>query len=328
MTDRPSVFQKVQLGLESEYGSAVAGDIAPQSFGIVPRIRSEAEGFRPPGYFYRTLTMQGREWSEFTLNGHADYNELVYLLASLLVQPSPTGASDAKTWLFEPAVSGGDTQASYTLEHGDSNIDAEFPGVMCTALTLELTRRGFGLQGTLLGQDIDTSGGLTAAITPLAPRPIEPRNADVYIDDAGADLGTTQLERVLRVRWQFGDAKSPLWPLLSSAGSFAALLESEPTAQLALLVQADATGMGYLTNVRSGDTLFVRVAGTSDAVAEAGEPNTYYSFQFDTAFQIDDISEFRDEQGVYAVEYTGGIAYDGTWEKAISWQLVNTLASL
>jgi hypothetical protein len=86
--------------------------------------------------------------------------------------------------------------------------------------------------------------------------------------------------------------------------------------------------MGFLSNARDGDTLFIRVSATSDVVAESGSPDTYYSLQFDTACQIADIQEYSDEDGVYAIGYVCNVAHDATWGKALSWQLVNTLAAV
>ena len=58
----------------------------------------------------------------------------------------------------------------------------------------------------------------------------------------GAGLGGTKLTRVLSGSLDISDRYSPLWAIDCAVDGFAAHVETPPTAQLKLLVEADAAG--------------------------------------------------------------------------------------
>jgi hypothetical protein len=332
MVERPAVFEICQIGAEGDdaYGTAVAADTRLASLSLAPAIQNESQSFRPSGYLFPTVALQNREWTQLSLSGVADYNELAYVFCGLFVEATPTGASDAKTWSWEPASDGANDRTSYTAEFGGdytSAEDAEVPGVMFTDFNIDFARNAIEIGGAALGQLYDTTGGITADISDSDPVPMMPKDVDVYLDSASGDLGSTQID-ALRVSISFSGMVVPKWVLNSSETSFKSLLDAAPDGQVTIRLEADSTAMGYLSNLRAGDKRFLRISATSDVVAESGSPDTYYSMQFDTCIQYVDVNEFSDEDGVYAVEYVFDVAHDATWGKALSWQLVNTLAAV
>jgi len=97
-----------------------------------------------------------------------------------------------------------------------------------------------------------------------------------------------------------------------------------PSGGAKLKVEADAAGMGLLTQLRSGATKFMRIAATGDQI----ETTYYYSIQIDLALKVTKVSDFSDADGVYAVEWEFELAKDSTWGKAIEVQVQNIATAL
>src|SRR5207244_5167404 len=126
------------------------------------------------------------------------------------------------------------------------------------------------LAGALLGRAQTTGITLTASPTAIPLIPISPKEFTVYADTTSAGLGTTKLGRLLRGNFSFGASKYlPLWVVDAAQASFIDVVESTPTATFSALVEADATGVGFLANVRAGDTRFVRIQAVGPLIAGA-----------------------------------------------------------
>jgi hypothetical protein len=81
-----------------------------------------------------------------------------------------------------------------------------------------------------------------------------------------------------------------------------------------------------LPHLRLGDYLYIRF----DAVGPIIETTIPYAFQHDMAVKLTDIGELKDEDGIYATEYSGEIAEDPTWLTGTAQKLTvtNLLATL
>lgn len=91
MTDRASIFQGVQIGKESGAapGTEVDADVLLPSLAIEPGISLESKKYRPTGGKLPTIVVPNKEWTEASLSGPLTYNELPYLLASVLNYAAP-----------------------------------------------------------------------------------------------------------------------------------------------------------------------------------------------------------------------------------------------
>jgi hypothetical protein len=69
----------------------------------------------------------------------------------------------------------------------------------------------------------------------------------------------------------------------------------------------------------------VRLKASSADLAGVGFP---YSVQFDLAGKVSAISNFQDQDGVYALEYTWDVVYDPTWANAILATVINKMVTL
>ena len=89
MGEKNTIFQNVQIGIESVAGTPVAANRKLLACSIVPKIRTEADAFRAMGNKYPSFVTINKEWSEHSIEGRPTYNEILYLLSSLLSQPTP-----------------------------------------------------------------------------------------------------------------------------------------------------------------------------------------------------------------------------------------------
>lgn len=310
MPDRPSVTQAVQMGVETTPGTAVAADILVRSFTIEPGVNVDMQRFRPTGSKFESIIVPGKEWTESSLSGLASYQELQYILSGIMAatgtQPAADGA--AWKWSYELKPRTPDTIKTYSFEQGDTNFVHKFNYGLFTEVSLDLSRDGVELGGSMIARAITSGGSMTASPLTVDPEvPILPTEVDVYYDSTYAALGTTKLTRAFRAGITISDRFGPIWVLNSTSASFAGHVEMTPTVEVELLVEADAAGMALLTDMRAGNTGYLRIAATSAQLAAAGKP---YKFQFDMAGKVADVSDYSDEDGVYAITWTMAAVLD------------------
>lgn len=328
MTERASVTQGVQLGVEAVPGDGAPADLIVNSFTIEPGVKVNMQKFRPTGQKVDSIIVPGKEWVESKVTGIGSYTELQYLLAGVLSPnsvPQPAADGAAELWHFKLNARTPDTVQTYSFEQGDANHAHKFGYGLLQELGLTFTRDSAAISGTLVAQALQDGVAMTANPTSLPEVPILSNEVDVYLDTAFGSLGSTKLSRAFKATFKLGSKANPVWTLNSQEGSFASHVEAVPGISLALLVEADTQGMGNLAHMRQGDTLYCRVQCTSAQDADALKP---YQFTLDGAFKVADVADFSDEDGVYAIEFTLGSVYDATNDLALEATLRNTQAAL
>lgn len=328
MAERSSLTQGVQLGLEATPGTSVPANKKFISIGVEPAVQVEPYRFRPMGQKFASLVVPGKEWVEADIAGVGNYSEIIWFLASVLNYDGAPSVVDTtgQQWTFTPNASSEDTVKTFTVEQGGVVRAHKFTHGLVTQLEITLTRDSCEISGTMLGQALQDGITMTASPTTPPETPMVPTDFDVYFDPTFGALGTTKLQRVLSVTLTIGDRFAPVWVLNSAEDSFVATVESEPTAEVTLLMEADAEGMAQLTQERAGTTKFLRVHGISDQLA--GGTTQAYEFMWDAALKVKDVGDFSDEDGVYAIEYTFEQVYDPTWGNAMQATVINKEATL
>lgn len=328
MAERSSLTQGVQLGLETTPGTSVPANKKFVSIGVEPAMKLEPYRFRPMGQKFASLVVPGKEWVEAEIAGVGNYSEIITFLSSLLVAPGAPATVDtsARTWTFSPAAAAEDTVKTFTVEQGGSVRAHKFTWGIVTELELNITRDSCEISGAMLGQAL--TDGITMTATPTTPPevPMLPTDFDVYLDPTFGALGTTKLTRVLGITITLGDRFNPVWVLNSAEASYVATVEAEPTAEIKVLMEADTAGMAQLTQARAGTTKFLRCKAISDVLA--GAATQMYEFTWDSAVKVKDVSDFSDEDGVYAVEWTFEQVYDAGWTKAMNVIVTNKETAL
>jgi hypothetical protein len=319
-----SIYQTVQIGLETVMGQPIAASKKLSSVGFQFSPSPDIQIFRPSGSKYPSVAALNREWTEMDLDGAITYTEIVYLLAGILEKVTPSGTT-AKTWAFTPSSSAADTIATYTIEQGSATRAHRTAYVLINDLTLTFSRTEATISGSAIGTALEDPHTLTATPTEIALVPVTGPQVQVFLADTAAGLdAASPLTGAVSVEWAMSNRFGPAW-FLNGENEYSQHVELEPTLEVTLMQEADAEGMALLPIMRTGATKFLRIEAIG-AVIGAG-PDTY-SLQIDTACKVTDVGDFSDQDGVYAIEYTMQGFHDTTAGFATRATVVNEIAAL
>lgn len=326
MPERTAVAAGIQIGSETTPGTSVPATTLINSFGLEVGDAVEMQEFRPTGQKYPSIITPGKEWTEFDISGVGSYSEVCFLLASIMKDVTPTVVeTTGRNWTFNPSSRTADTVQTYTIEQGDSTRAHKFTHGLFTEVGMNFTRDGVEVSGAGIGQQIQDAITLTATPTALEEKPILPTHVDVFVDSTYAALGTTKMLRALSAELTIGDRFNPLWVLNSTLASFATYVETVPSVELKLMMEADAQGMALLTAMRAGSTRFIKIRCTSTELAGSTLP---YEFAFNMAGKVSDVDKFSDEDGVFAIGWTFKAVHDVGWGQAMYAGVLNKTATL
>lgn len=323
MGEKASIFQTVQVGMEETPGLAVAANKKLTATSIVPSVKTEADAFRAAGNKYASFVTLNKEWSESGLEGKLTYNEILYLLVSLLSQPTPVqqGSTTAYKWTFTSDTDGEDAGKTFTVEQGDGNTAWRVAGMRVSGLELTFSRDEVSLSGSAIGKALEMGVSLTSSPTSMTPKPVLPAHLKFYMADSQAGLASAEaITRGFSLGWKLTDKIGLIWPV----GQDPLTLETEPSLEATLSLATDTVGLGLITTMRAGSTKWFRVKAEGDTIEDTYK-NT---FQIDFPAQIKEVGEFSDEDGIYLVEYTLQGIHDGTWGKAFQIDVTAAVSAL
>lgn len=326
MPERATLLQTTQLGVETTMGTSVAANKLLLGTNIEVGIKAEINTYRPFGQKFATVTTLGKEWAEAQISGPLTYTDWTYLMAGgiAFAAPAQQSTTAAYKWTAAMAQTAEDTIKSYTVEVGSPVRAHKFTHALVNNLGYTINRNEAMVKGSMIGQRISDGITMTASPTAVALIPAMPTHFEVDLDPTSAALGTTKLLRVLEIDFETGDRYSPVWTVDSAQTSFTTYTEKEPDPKFKLKLAADSVGMARLTEMRNGTKAFIRVKGTGALIAST----FYYTFQHDLCGIVSDVSDFSDEDGLYAIEWTFTPVHDSSWGKAMEFQITNTLTAL
>ncbi|HEY3281392.1 MAG TPA: hypothetical protein VGN26_03895 [Armatimonadota bacterium] len=154
----PATLERLQLALESTDGTAVQPTNRLLGMTVtlepdIPVVEVEEDGSKAA-----VDTIIGKEETGGTYNGKAaGFNELAYVLSSLLCSPVVSAASGgvtAKQHEFLPSQSDPDAYKTFTAGLGSSAHASRVSGLTFNDLKIELTRQAISLSGKLLARKL------------------------------------------------------------------------------------------------------------------------------------------------------------------------------
>lgn len=327
---RAAVRQVMQIGVESTPGTAVAANRVLPSLYITPGVKVQTSQYRPPGWKFPSIAVPVREWVEAKLEGVPSYTDIVYVLSSILdtATISTPGGTSPRLWTFVPDTAAQDSLKTFTVEVGQTGTGYanRFSYAFVKDLALTFSRTSdLKLSGTIIARRLETGVTLTASPTTIENKPIVPGHVSVFLDTTAAGIGTTKLAFPLEVTVNISDRGAATWPLDAENTSFASVVETPVTATVEMTIAADSNGLALLTPMRTGDSRFMRIACVSSETIES----TYnYQMFIDLCLKVTDVSEFSDEDGLYALRYTFSVCHDAAWGRAMQVQVQNALTGL
>lgn len=332
MADRMLVQEVQQIAVESTIGTAAVPVTQFGALSVDLDTAIEFDEFGPAGMLTNTIVAPRQEWSEGSLTGFPTYTEIVYPISNALgaaTITTPSGATDARKWLWEPDESTPWVPKTWTIRRGVPSGTAEEANyLLLSGLRFMFSRTATPeISGDLFARRLDYAATLaTTGVTSPALVPILPSQVDVYMDTTSAGLGGTQLTRDFMFEWSISDLFSQIWPLNSSLSSFAAHSVMKPTIEAKLTLGNDTVGTGLATNMRAGSTVWVRCRATG--AVDSIESGQRYRLTFDMPLKVVSAPTRGDESGLSVLEYTFRNVYDATWGKWISIELMTSMTAL
>lgn len=322
MGEKATIFQTIQIGVETVAGTPVPADKKLQTVSLVPAPKTATDVVRAFGNKYPFGVTLNKEWSTLKIDGVLSYNDVLYLLSSLLSLPTPVqqGTSDAYKWTFTSSTSSEDAGISLTVEQGDGNTAWRVAGSRVSGLEFTFKRDEVRVSGDAIGGKLETGIVMTDNPTTLTPRPVLPTHLMLYMADTQGDLDSASaVRRGFSLIWKLTDKIGLFWPI----GQDPVTVEVEPTLEAVLNLATDDVGLSLIQTMRSGSTKWFRIKATGDAIE-----SYHHTFQIDFPAQVKEVGEFSDEDGLYLVEYTLQGVHDSTWGKPFQIDVITDVEAL
>lgn len=329
MAERESVLEGILVGVESSSGTAVDATRRLTTYALTPTIDREVTVNGNQGLKFGGVSQPGLDQTSWSYEGPLTYNESNFMLSTILGAPTVAqiGTSTAYRFTFTPDIDGADTKKTLTVEQGSTQRAHEVTYFHTQSWGMKFNRSGeVTNSGTAMSQEISDDITLTNAATwsDITEVPVIADQWDVYVDTTSASLGSTQFTRVFEAELNLNDWWSTISAINSSEPSWVeAVHNPDGKGELKLKVEANAQGMGLLTDLEPGTTKYIRLLATGGTLG-----TSTYSFQIDGAWKMTKPDSFEDQDGVYALGWNFELVADTTWNKAIEFQVVNDLTAL
>jgi hypothetical protein len=321
------VLEAFNIGLESTAGTGVAADKRILSYTLSPGIEIDAETQKSAGRKFAADVAPGAEHTTYDISGPMQYTDVIYPLSMTLGNPvvAQIGTSSAYRFTFTPDLDGPDTLKTYTLESGSASRAQKSTYVHGTGWGFKFAKQGvIEDNATLVGQEIDEGITLSSTLTDIPLEPIAGDHFEVWIDTTSGGLGGTKLTNVLEGEVNLSDLYKQVFTVDGSEVSYRDHVENpDGKGEIKLKMVADSVAMAYLTTLRAGDKLYIRIKATGPAL-----DGSNYEHQTDACVHVIKPDKYEDSDGVYAIGLNFELAHDSTWGKAIEVQVVNAQTAL
>jgi hypothetical protein len=318
---RATVNQVIQIGAESTHGTPVAASKLLSAWDWTFGEKPTTQQWIATGRKYPSASAILTEMAVGKFTGHGDFAALVYPLSCIYGASNPApalvGASTTVYgWNFKPPISGLAAPTSYTVQQGDS-VDAEqYAFLMFSGWGYTFGRKQeVTVSGDWFSQTFSDGISMTSSPTNIALVPMTGAQMNIYLDTTSAGIGATQLTDPLKVDFKASEYYGQYWPINRANTSFGNYIEKRPKNELKIELQANSTAIAVRANyLQTGARAYVQVNGLGPQL-DAVHP-TNAQFTHNLAAFVSDVSEFKDDEGVYSVEYTLQVAEDTGWAAA------------
>lgn len=319
MTERASVFEGVQIGVETSPGTGGTANLIMEAFGLTPKKAGKVDLFRPEGLKYPTIASVGKQHTEWKIDGIWDYSNILYLLRGLLhmaADPAKQGETSAYLWTFTSQSSGPDNSMTFKIERGSSVKAASYQYFVPTGLGLAFgaTDSTVKLSGDGISQK--PTRGITLA-TPTtgvpASGPVLPGQWVVKVATTKAGLaGASAMTRLLQLEWGLKSKVGPVFAINADA-SYTAHVETVPSLDGSMTVEADTEGETLETYAEAATVLWVNMKATGALI----ETPYYRYIDITMPMVFSNIGDASDSEGVWALKFGMAGRHDATDGKAI-----------
>lgn len=289
-----TAFRKVQIGLESTSGTAVAADKRVYgTFTVTPNDEKHTptdEDGRLSS-FRRIATVKKATSAVFS--GDVDFETLVDWLSMCMkgsITPVQQGATAAYLWTFVPSIVAANAQDTYTFEYGDEQQVFEFDFGFVQSIVISWEEGQVAqLTVNLMGRDL-TKVSFTSVSDNALVEELVASNLKVYIDGLYANLGSTQKTALVpRGSVTINSGLVPVWYADGSL-EFSVIKENKRSMEIQMDLVMEADGITEYDAWKADTLRAVRLEFTGIEIATP----------YDYLLTIDMIGHYISEPTLYS----------------------------
>lgn len=280
-----SVFQRVQLGVETSWGTDAAATIALYATkgDLSRKVNSNRK--RATGYTFPVTSMGGKRWSEIKLQTYPGYSssgdashvggDLDHLLSSI----------NGDTAVVAPVT--------YTVETGGQQVT----GAIVKGWEVSGNNDDCMFTFNMIGKKATTAAA-TGALSPVVQTAFPPSQYAITV------AGGSALTGVLNYRISVDNVWAACW--FGGSNDVSNIIQPNDTVgEFEYTVEANAAGLAPLDYVDAGPKTIVWKLETGTTPAK-------YTVQLTFDVEYEEPTEFRDEGGVYAIGHKAAIIWKAT----------------
>lgn len=323
---RDAVNVLYQIGAESTPGTPVAGSkqLPSLSFTVSPNLRTKPH--RANGLKIPAIVQLQREMTRGSYEGPVSYNEIVYPLAGIIGESGGVvTAGSVNTWEFLPNSSGADAdRKTFTLEVGDASNAQQAAYCQFSTFRASFSNDDAMMSGDLFARKLVNIANLAAAPTLIPQIPANINEINIFLDSSFGALGTTKLTDPFTFDFEIGEKLIPKEVLNTDFPDFKETIEQPYEVTVKWTCEYNAQTQAIYTAMKGAGlpTRYLQCRCTGPALG-AGN----YLIEFNAAVKLSAV-ERRDQNGVYAYEFTGLAVHDTAMGRAYSIKVQNALSAL
>lgn len=328
--DIPISLVSSQFGLEATPGTEVAANRKWATLNFEAQIEMSKTEYTQAGTLVPVGTVTGKLWDSFSVKGPVDYNELAYLLNSLLkkVAGVQQGVTPAYLYTYAPSPFASETLESWTTQWGDASGTANFQAVQSqlSDLTLKFDRDKVELDGKGLARFETTGVTMTATPSIIARQPVTAPTVSVYLATTMAGLsGATAISRGFEAEIGISGRVEPVWELNAATPSYADLAPGTLKTSAKLSISTSRAESATLLAAMQVDTqAFMRIKAVGPLIA-----STYYhSLTIDVPVLVSKAPKKGGKSAIYAYDWEFLLNVDTTTSKFVNVALIAPLATM
>jgi len=258
MSARSFVFEKPRIGLEdiTTPGVPVRTDMVFLPMTIIATPNLPRNIVKASGNKFGVATVAGKEWTSFTYDMPATYNELAFVLANVFCVPTSVGGLLS----YRIDATNPSPMRTWTIEAGSTAGAARFPGAYLDDISFSFTEKEAKVSGKGMAQVFtDVNVLLTASPTAIPLVPIDMDAVSIYVADtyAGLSAGSARLKLCKSATFSLAGRQTAIFTLDDSAPSYSTTVEKKDTTYQAQIVLAqDSQGDALMARMRARNVPF------------------------------------------------------------------------
>lgn len=322
-TERGTLFQGIQIGVEATPGTIVPATKRLISLQTDPDVIVPVKTYRPFGNKSYTETQSGQEMTESAFTGILDFNTIIYLLASQIgIPPAPTALTGgAFQWNFNLSETLPAMPQTYSCEIGGAQGASKFGYGYVPDLDLTFAKEEAAVSGKFQGQIIQDNITLTPAVPELPAIAMPPKLVRLSLGTTSGSL--TKLTRVISAKVTMNGHFVPSFFRDDGQPSFTNIVEKAPDYMFQIVNETGSDTDTLLAGLRTDTIFYLQAQVTGNLIATG----VYYLFNITMPVKVNKQPTREDHDGIYGATYDFVGAHDPVFG-AVQASVVNKLASL